>query len=252
MLAVGRADEGGGRAAPLPGGCIEPADGLPVQPAPHRAAGTPGAGPGMLVALIRHAPTQGNLEGRYVGGALDEGLCEQGRELAGRARAALAALDPQAVVTSGMARCEQTAGLLFPAAPRRACAGLREMLFGAFEGMTFAELAGDASYQAWVDSGCTGRCPGGEDMAGFVGRVRTVLEDALDACAREGLARVCLVVHAGTIMAALSQTAVGPAARGRGYWDWKAPWCGGFAARAHKTENGWRLADAHPLPHPVM
>lgn len=221
---------------------------VPCARRPHDADKGPDAGaPDMLVALIRHAPTPGNLERRYVGGALDEGLSEQGRELAVQARGAFAFLDPQAVLTSGMVRCEQTAGLLFGAAPRRACAGLREMLFGAFEGKAYAELAGDARYRAWVDSGCTRRCPGGEDQAAFVRRVRDCLESELGACAREGLARIACVVHAGTIMAACTELAAGPAAQGRTYWDWKAPWCGGFLARARQTENGWRLHDVEAL-----
>ena len=46
------------------------------------------------VTLIRHAPTRGNLEGRYIG-ATDEGLGDQGRELARKAQGAYARLKPQ-------------------------------------------------------------------------------------------------------------------------------------------------------------
>ena len=34
----------------------------------------------------------------------------------------------------------------------------------------------------------------------------------------------------------------------RSYWDWKVPYCAGFEAWAHKTENGWRLVDVQELP----
>ncbi len=136
----------------------------------------------LRIALIRHAPTPGNLERRYIG-ATDEGLSPAGRELAFKARAALEALRPRLLFTSGMRRCDETAGLLFPQLSPIHVAGLAEMRFGAFEGKTFTELAADARYQAWVDAGCLTACPEGEDQAGFVARVREALEQTLDACA---------------------------------------------------------------------
>lgn len=199
-------------------------------------------GCGVRVALIRHAPTRGNLEGRYVG-ATDEGLSERGRELARGTRTTYAQLKPQILVTSGMRRCDETAGLIFPGLPPVRIAGLAEMRFGAFEGKTYAELAGDAHYQAWVDAQCQTACPNGESQAGFIARVREAFEKTLDRCVASQIHNAAFLVHAGTIMAAMSELAQ----PSKGYWEWKAPYCSGFTAWAHRTENGWRLVDVEPL-----
>ena len=230
--------------------------------------------PGIVhIALIRHAPTRGNLEGRYVG-ATDEGLSEQGRSLAGEAAPALAALAPRRLFTSGMRRCDETAAILFPEQTATHLPGLAEMHFGAFEGKTYAEMNGDARYQAWVDSGCAAACPGGEAQAGFIARVRTAFEQALDDLARTqagsgnrglqgsgrhanranpdahrdardvGAIDAAFLVHAGTIMAVMSELAEPK----RGYWEWKAAYCAGFEACARHAENGWRLTDVRELP----
>ncbi len=225
------------------------------------------------IAFIRHAPTQGNLEGRYVGSG-DEGLSETGHALAEQATPALARLKPGLLFTSGMRRCDETAAILFPNVAPIGLPRLAEMRFGAFEGKTYAEMDGDARYQAWVDSGCTAACPDGEAQAEFIARVRTELEQVLDGLAdvrarstnqglqgsehhvgrtnpdthRHDFAAVAtdavFLVHAGTIMAAMSELA----RPSRSYWDWKVHYCAGFEAWAHKTENGWRLTDVRELP----
>ena len=227
----------------------------------------------LRIALIRHAPTQGNLEGRYVG-TTDEGLSDQGRARAGEAAVALAGLAPRRLFTSGMRRCDETAAILFPKLVPAHLPGLAEMRFGAFEGKTYAEMDGDARYQAWVDSGCTAACPGGEAHAEFIARVRTAFEQVLDDLegvqagsgnqglqgsgrhvglaipdthrdARDvGAIDAAFLVHAGTIMAVMSELAEPK----RGYWEWKAAYCAGFEACARHAENGWRLTDVREPP----
>ena len=227
----------------------------------------------LRIALIRHAPTQGNLEGRYVG-ATDEGLSDQGRARAGEAAVALAGLAPRRLFTSGMRRCDETGAILFPELAPTRLPGLAEMHFGAFEGKTYAEMDGDARYQAWVDSGCSAACPSGEAQAEFVARVRTAFEQALDDLegvqagsgnqglqgsgrhvgpaipdthrdARDvGAIDAAFLVHAGTIMAVMSELAEPK----RGYWEWKTAYCAGFEACARHAENGWRLTDVRELP----
>lgn len=47
----------------------------------------------------------------------------------------------------------------------------RETDFGIFEGKTAQEMEEDPDYRAWVDSGCRGPVPGGEQLAEFQARL---------------------------------------------------------------------------------
>ena len=109
----------------------------------------------MIIYLIRHGKTKGNLEGRYIG-RTDESLCEAGRENLKKYQY------PQVemVFTSPMKRCMQTAETIYPGQQYQCIEEFRESDFGAFEGHTYKELSGDVRYQAWIDSGGTLPFPG--------------------------------------------------------------------------------------------
>lgn len=126
--------------------------------------GTQGAGAPLEVVFVRHGATAGTEVHRYSGAGTDEPLSSAGE----RALRDLACdRDVFRVITSGMARTDQTARILFPNAELMACPGLREMDFGDFEGRSAAELKEDARYRAWVDSWCETRCPHGEGKSDF-------------------------------------------------------------------------------------
>ena len=148
----------------------------------------------MKIWLIRHGLTRLGEEKRYQG-ALDEGLSDHGR-------AALRQADfsPSCVYVSPMLRARETAAILFPGAERIVVPDLREMDFGTFEGRGWWEMEKDAAYRAWVDGGCLGRCPGGEDREGFSRRVCNAMEALLQT--GEDLV---IVAHGGTQMAALER-----------------------------------------------
>ena len=111
--------------------------------------GTQGVGAPLEVVFVRHGATAGTEDHRYSGAGTDEPLSSAGE----RALRDLACdRDVFRVITSGMARTDQTARILFPNAELMACPGLREMDFGDFEGRNAAELKEDARYRAWVDS----------------------------------------------------------------------------------------------------
>ena len=145
----------------------------------------------MKLWLIRHGSTAMNEEGRYQG-RLDGGLSDRGR-------ASLRPADfrPERLIVSPMRRARETADILFPGMEQEAVQDLREMDFGAFEGLSWREMETDAAYRSWVDGGCLDRCPGGEDRAGCSARVcaaflRVVTENA-------ALSELAIVAHGGTI-----------------------------------------------------
>ena len=127
----------------------------------------------MRIWLIRHGLTRLGEEKRYQG-ALDEGLSDQGHAELKRAD-----FLPPRVYVSPMLRARETAAILFPGAERIVVPDLREMDFGTFEGRGWWEMEQDAAYRAWVDGGCLGSCPGGEDREGFSRRVCNAMEALL-------------------------------------------------------------------------
>ena len=159
----------------------------------------------MEVVFVRHGATAGTEDHRYSGAGTDEPLSSAGE----RALHDLACdRDVFRVITSGMARTDQTARILFPKAELMACPGLREMDFGDFEGRSAAELKEDARYRAWVDSWCETRCPHGEGKSDFTRRVVAAFREACESERAQGSGRAVFVVHAGTVKALLSELAV--------------------------------------------
>lgn len=157
----------------------------------------------MRVLLIRHGPTTGNLEGRYIG-RRDEPLSTAGLLRIERCGCFPAVAD---VFVSGMRRTKQTAGLLFPNARQIALGGFNEMDFGGFEGKNAYDLKDDASYRAWVDGGCAGPCPGGESRADFSARVLLAFDEAMRLAFAERRRDAVFVLHGGTIMEIMSHYA---------------------------------------------
>ncbi|GHH34026.1 bifunctional RNase H/acid phosphatase [Streptomyces candidus] len=132
--------------------------------------------PATLV-LLRHGETLLTPEKRFSGsGGSDPELSAVGRKQAEAVAASLAARDTiQAVVSSPLTRCRQTADAVASrlGLPVRVEEGLRETDFGAWEGLTFAEVR--ARYaddlDDWLASPDAAPTGGGESFAEVAKRV---------------------------------------------------------------------------------
>ncbi|MEU5270583.1 bifunctional RNase H/acid phosphatase [Streptomyces hygroscopicus] len=158
-----------------------PADDALAEPA---ATGAPAVGWGSAdlgtpatFVLLRHGETPLTPEKRFSGsGGTDPSLSPVGRHQAERVAAALAARGTiQAVVTSPLLRCRETADVV---ARRlgldvRVDEGLRETDFGAWEGLTFAEVKErfPDDLAAWLASSKAAPTGGGESFASVARRV---------------------------------------------------------------------------------
>ena len=131
-------------------------------------------------ALVRHASTAWNEEGRLQG-MTDTVLSAKGEADARRWRLPSPA-DGWKRVCSPLKRARRTAELLQPGAPVSVEARLREMSFGAWEGRTIADLRESvgASFLAEEDKGLDFQPPGGESpravMKRLAGWTREVAE----------------------------------------------------------------------------
>lgn len=165
--------------------------------------------------LVRHGETVSNREMRYLGSS-DEPLAESGLLQAGRLAAALAPLPIRAVYASPLRRAADTASRVAAARhlPLRLEPRLREQCFGAWEGLTRAEIlagAGREELLRWeTDLGLSP--PGGESLAAVQERVLELVADLGREHAGDWIA---LVSHVGPIKALLCAALAVPLAAAR-------------------------------------
>ncbi|MEU3399202.1 bifunctional RNase H/acid phosphatase [Streptomyces filamentosus] len=191
-----------------------PAPAGPAPAGPARSAST-GPAPDMAApatfVLLRHGETALTPEKRFSGsGGSDPELSEAGRRQAAAVADALAARGTvQHVVSSPLARCRQTAeavaarlGLDVVVEP-----GLRETDFGAWEGLTFAEVRAryPEDMDAWLASPKAAPTGGGESFATVARRVAA----ARDRLAAAHAGRTVLLVSHVTPIKTLVRLALG-------------------------------------------
>lgn len=142
-----------------------------------------------VLRLIRHAPTRGNQQKRYIGWT-DESILPFQAE---------PDLELKNVIGSDLKRCRQTAARLFPNAVYLANRDLRECHFGEWEMKTYEELKEIQLYRNWIDEPWKIRPPGGESLADMAERVEQGIRKLPDG------SRVTLVVHGGPIRYLIAQ-----------------------------------------------
>jgi probable phosphoglycerate mutase len=158
---------------------------------------------GHKVIWLRHGRTAWNLGGRFQG-QTDIPLDDEGRAQAERAAAALAALRPDAVVTSDLERARATAqpladrlGLVATVDP-----GLRETFAGEWEGLTHTQIRerhGD-DLDRW-STGADLRPGGGETRLEVAERVIAAVERARESVPSNGT--LVVVTHGGAARAGI-------------------------------------------------
>lgn len=169
--------------------------------------------------LIRHGMTEGNKFGRYIG-VTDESLCPEGVTF-------LKKLDyprPEDLYVSPMARCRETAEILFPGQKMHIIEELSECDFGLFENKNYKELEGNQEYQKWIDSNGMLPFPDGESREEFCRRTMTGFHKAVAGCIRNRISYAALVVHGGTIMNIMDIYAQ----ENREYYQWHVKNGGGY------------------------
>jgi alpha-ribazole phosphatase len=149
--------------------------------------------------LIRHGETEWNNTMKFQG-STDIPLSENGRRQSERLGKRLASLKLDAVYTSDLLRAYETATIInsHHNVPLEIVPGLREINFGAWEGLTIAEikkLFADEITQWWKNPFSI-RLPGGETYFELVERS---VKAAKNIVARHNDGQVLLVSHGGPI-----------------------------------------------------
>ena len=153
--------------------------------------------------MLRHGTTAANAKRLYLG-RTDEPLSAEG---AAAAHEIGPSLTVRKVFVSSLRRTQETAKILFPNAEQIVLHELREMDFGVFEGRSADDMEHDEAYRTWVDTGCTGKCPEGESMAEYAGRVCACIAEVVEQEENSGAQETVFVAHGGTLMSAFERFA---------------------------------------------
>jgi probable phosphoglycerate mutase len=151
------------------------------------------------ILAIRHGETAWNVDTR-IQGHIDIPLNDNGRWQARRLAAAIAGEELAAVYASDLGRARETAQALASDAGVEVILhdGLRERAFGAFEGLTFAEIEARWPEQAlrWRQRDPEFAAEGGETLRAFYARS---IATASALAARHPGRQIALVSHGGVL-----------------------------------------------------
>ncbi len=149
------------------------------------------------LVLIRHGITQWNREGRYCG-CKDIGLSREGVLQAKRLAKKLEFDKFDKIYSSDKKRALQTARIIFNKAKITKVSGLREINFGALEGLRHKEIMKKYAlvYKKWLDDPYQVCIPGQEPISVFKKRVNKAIKNIASVNSGKNLAIVC---HGGVI-----------------------------------------------------
>jgi len=179
-----------------------------VRPATHWR---PAQGEPTVTALLRHGQTPMSVQKRYAG-RTDAPLTEMGVQQAAAAAKRLASAGLGVIVTSPLLRTVQTAQAVAAVTGATVVTddGFRETDFGAWEGLTFAEVRErwPAEMSAWLADPEVAP-PGGESFTDVSARVTAALDRVLAARARQ---TVLIVSHVTPIKMLVTAALLAPPA----------------------------------------
>jgi broad specificity phosphatase PhoE len=147
--------------------------------------------------LIRHGATRWNRQKRYCG-FRDISLSPQGKKQVKQLCAQMSGIKASAVYCSDRTRAIETARIIFKRKKLRKIKDLREMNFGVFEGLTYAQAREKYPriYGRWLNDPFSIALPKGEHLNNFKQRVVKALAKIIRDNKDTSIAVVC---HGGTI-----------------------------------------------------
>lgn len=155
------------------------------------------------IHLIRNALTDEKLQGRYIGHT-DVELSEDGKKQLEEMKKELVFPPVEAVFTSPLKRCVQTAEILYPNNKPLIIDGLIEYNFGEFENKTAEQLEKYEEFPHWLAGEKGVKPPYGESNEDFGKRVCAAFEKIAEGLMKTGVTEAALITHGGVIMAILA------------------------------------------------
>ncbi|MBQ8203061.1 MAG: histidine phosphatase family protein [Clostridia bacterium] len=159
------------------------------------------------IHLIRHGMTDANISGRYIGCKTDLPLNPEGVRELKDLRENMDYPDIEALYTSPLLRCKQSAAIIYPGFDAIEVDELTEYDFGIFENKTAAELEIVPEYLGWT-SGKITAIPEGEDSNNFIRRIALGINMIVRDMMEKGITNAGVIMHGGAIMMFLASCAV--------------------------------------------
>lgn len=180
--------------------------------------------------LVRHGLTQGNQEKKYIGQKENPPLCEKGRQELEEKKARNLYPRAEALYTSPLLRCTETAQLLYPMLVPVALPSLMEQDFGAFEGKNYEQLKDEPAYRRWIDTAGMVPPPGGESAKEFTQRLAGALRKIADDARSAHFKSAAVITHGGCIMTILSYLTDNSLSSPTAFYGFQAVNGGGYTA----------------------
>lgn len=173
--------------------------------------------------LIRHALCEGISEGKYIGHT-DAPLSTEGKEQLADMAEKYEYPEASVVISSPLARCLETAKILYPGMNPIIINMLAECDFGEFEGLTAEELAEVSEFGAWLAGGADAAPPHGESGNEFQSRVFAAFVRIIDGIITAGTDNAAVITHGGVINTMLALFAFPE----KKVHEWLIPCCCGY------------------------
>lgn len=184
------------------------------------------------IQLIRNGLTAGNVGGRYIGHT-DEELSTEGIEQIKQMKEDYKYPDVEAVFSSPLKRCTQTAKLIYPNCDPIIIDGFIEYNFGEFEGKSAEELESHPVFPDWLAGKKGVSPPFGESDEDFSQRIAQTMVKVIDGVIQSGITKTAIVTHGGVIMALLAMFGLPEASM----HEWLTPGGCGYTIRV--TPSLW-------------
>lgn len=186
--------------------------------------------------FFRHGITKGNINAQYIGHT-DLPLTTDSIESLKSIKAHHHYPKVDAVFSSPLKRCLDSAKLMFPQNNVMVIDDFIEYNFGEFEGLTAEELKDNDDFKEWLRGDINAKAPFGESNAEFAHRICDAFEKVIDGCIKTGTENIAIVGHAGVLMTLLSCYGLPEAPMA--HWQMDA----GFGYKIRITPSLWMQAN---------
>ena len=179
-----------------------------------------------LIHLIRHAMTEGNYKGQYIGHT-DQEISEQGMKELLDFKKNYTYPQADAFFSSPLKRCIKTLDVLYPNSKPIVMENLIEYNFGEFEQKTAEELKDNEQFAKWLSGDMSCAPPFGESNGAFVKRICETFTKIVEGLMKTGTTSSVICTHGGVIMALMTVYGLPE----HQMWEWMVQNCCGYTVR---------------------